>query len=151
MMRKCPRCLRPAKSVARFCARCGLSLDPGSDGTLTPGRLRHPAALPPPPEFKSCAGAVDLYYHWESVSGGPCMGAEPLAVQFFNGGYSLSAAVLQLLGRDGKNAAVFRLEQTITELPRGTHVRIEVPSYEVAREVTAVDATLESAQFAPHE
>ncbi len=145
---RCPRCRADNRPQARFCARCGLSLSPSPGGSLVPGRVRHPEALPAPEGFSPCGDAANLYFRWESAWGGsPLLGTESLRVTLFNGGYPLSAVVLRLEGRDGTGAEVFAIEHTAEQLSRGQEMNIEIPSYEIPAPAQELAVSLISAAF----
>lgn len=146
---KCPRCRADNRPAARFCARCGLSLSPGPGGSLAPGRVRHPDALPAPAGFRPCGDAANLYFRWESAWGGSTLlGTESIAVTLFNGGYALEAVVLTLEGRDETGGQLFAVEHTVEDLPAGKQVNVEIPSYEIPAPAKELMVSLVSAEFA---
>ncbi len=144
----CPRCLATNRSVARFCAHCGLVLESADGGPLAPGRIRHPEPLPAPEGFAPCADAVDLYFRCESAWGGArLLGTEGVSVILFNGGYPLGDVVLNVRGEDPTGRELFATEHPVGELPRGKEVTLEIPSYELPDPVHAVSIALVSAEF----
>lgn len=145
----CPRCDRRSPANARFCARCGLSLDPGLDGSLAPGHVAHPQCLSVPDGFSRCASAADLYYRFESAFGGPLLlETEGAALLIFNAGYPLRELSFRLRGesRDGQLVLDTRLDLALLE--RGGCGRLEVPSWEWSGPAERLTVTLQSARFA---
>jgi hypothetical protein len=146
----CPRCGQTNPPPARFCGRCGLSLAVGPDGSASAGCVRHPDALAAPEGFRACERATDLHYRWAAAWGaGRLLGAEPLAVALFNGGYPLRSAVLKISGVDAAGRPLFEVEQTIPELPRGVEVLTEIPSYEQPDAASDVSVSLITAEYEP--
>jgi len=148
MVSDCPRCRRPNRKGARFCAACGLSLAPGIDGSHSPGRIAHPRPAAPPAGFNPCADAAQLYYAWESSLGGSALiGTEGLVVSFFNAGYGLCDAVVALRGEGRDAVVVLERSYDIPHLPQGKAVTLEVPSYDLAGPLRVLRAALVAAQF----
>jgi hypothetical protein len=149
---QCPRCHASNRSIARFCARCGLALEVGVDGTCRAGRIRHPQPLTPAGDYRLCVAAAYLYYRSESALGGEALlGTEGVSVFMFNGGYPLRDVVLELHGEGKDGKALLAMEQTLAELPRGEEVSFEIPSYELAAPLARLVITLASAEFASAE
>ena len=69
----CPRCETVNCEIARFCARCGMSLAKGVGGPRTAGRVRHPRPTTAPEGCRLCEGTADLYYRSESSLGGAAL------------------------------------------------------------------------------
>lgn len=145
---QCPRCRDLSRPDARFCARCGLLLAGTEGQALIPGRIEHPAALQAGDGFLPCADATDLHFRWESAWGGSMLsGTESISLELFNGGYPLTAVDLEISGVDGAGRQVLCTRQTVEDLPRGRHVRIEIPSYELPAPVTQICVSLVTAEF----
>jgi hypothetical protein len=152
MGKDCPRCHTQNADIARFCARCGLLLEVGLDGTWRAGRIRHPGPGPVPEGYAPCQNAADLYYHSESSLGGKVLlGTEGLNVVVFNSGYPLRDVVLELRGTGKEGQGLFTVERTVEELPQGEKVALEVPSYELSAPLGALTVALVSAEFATEE
>jgi hypothetical protein len=147
---KCPRCRAENLPVARFCAQCGLSLQPGSGGKLEPGRIHRPDAVAVPEGFQPCEGAEHLSFRWGSAWGNSFLsGTEGIAVGLFNGAYPLRNVVLEIRGADESSRQQFAVKHTLESLPRGQETIIEVPSYEVPAPVSEVAVSLVSAELGP--
>lgn len=145
----CARCHSANRTAARFCARCGLGLDPGVDGTTRAGRVKQGRSLPVPPDFIPLTDSAHLYYRWESsLGGGQLIGTEGLMVTFFNAGYPLRDVIVTLSGLGRDNEIVFIVDETIRELPRGGKAAVEVPSYMVSEPMRTMSASLRGAEFA---
>jgi hypothetical protein len=145
----CPRCQSANRAAAKFCARCGLSLETGVDGTRRAGRLRDARPLPAPPGLVPVEGAANLYFRWESAFGGePVLGTEGVQVLLFNAGYSLRNVLLDVRGDGRDGAEVFAVEQPVAELPRGGRAAFEVGSYLIPAALRVVRVALVSAEFA---
>jgi hypothetical protein len=144
----CPRCRDISRPDARFCARCGLLLADSDGRAARPGRIEHPSSIMAGDGFRACADAADLYFRWESAWGGAMLsGTESVKLELFNGGYPLMAAELEINGVDGDGRQVLCTRQTVDHLPRGRHVCIEVPSYELPAPVTDLCVSLVTAEF----
>jgi len=106
--------------------------------------------MPVPTGYVRCGDAVDLYVHSQSAWGDdPIIGTEPLAVRVFNRGYGLVQVRLRLRAFDQQGVVLADLEREIEELPRGTTMMVEIPSYELPHPVTRVEVSLISAEFRP--
>jgi hypothetical protein len=147
---QCPRCHAMNRSIARFCARCGLSLSPGDGDVLEPGRIRHPKPVPPPDDFTPCEDADHLHYRWGAAWGGSfLLGTEGIAVLLFNGAYALKDVWLDIRGRHADGRELVALKQAVDTLPVGREVKIEIPSYELPDDpVQELTVALISAAFA---
>jgi hypothetical protein len=146
----CPRCRAASRESARFCANCGLSLEPGIDGSDSPGRIRHPNPADVPAGMNPVEEAAQIYYRSESSLGGATLiGTEGLCVAIFNAGYALRHATFAVrgTGRDGRD--VLSHEYAVDSLPRGGSATIEVPSYDLSEPVRVLRIALASAEFAP--
>ena len=145
----CPRCHSANRSAARYCARCGLGLDAGVDGSRAAGRVKQAQSLPVPAGYVPVADAAHLYYHWESsLGGGTLIGTEGLMVTIFNAGYALRDVVLTLTGLGRDSEVVFIVDETVRELLRGGKAAVEVPSYMMSEPMRTLNAALRSAEFA---
>jgi hypothetical protein len=145
----CPRCHTANRDISRFCARCGLSLAVGVDGTRRPGRVRHPRPTPVPPGYLPCDGAADLHYRMESSLGGKALiGTEGVNVVVLNAGYALREVVLCVRGQGEAGRELFSVERTLDEVPQGQEVSLEVPSYELPAPLRELKLALVSAEFA---
>lgn len=143
----CPRCGFPASPAGRYCGQCGLAL-PAIGENLLPGRVSDPKALPAPAGFARCGESADLFFRWASAWGDqPMLGTEPLGIEIFNRGYDLAAIQLQLRVFDQSDACMLELDRSIDLLRRGMTTTVEVHSYELARPVGRVEASLISAEF----
>ena len=148
METQCPRCRTSNRDIARFCARCGLQLGVGVDGTCQAGRIRHPRPAAVPDGYEACQGAADLHYCSESSLGGDVLiGTEGVNVVVFNAGYPLCEVVLQVRGDGEDGRELFAVERSIEELPQGEDVRLEIPSYELSASLSVLKVTLVSAEF----
>jgi hypothetical protein len=144
----CPRCKTANREVARFCARCGLSLDIGVDGSRRGGQVRHPRPTTVPRDYRPCDQAADLYYRTESSSGGQTLIAtEGVNVLVFNSGYLLRQVVLEVRGEGDGGRELFSVERTVDELPQGKEVAVEIPSYELPAPLRTLAVRLVSAEF----
>jgi len=145
----CPRCQKPNRPVARFCANCGMVLDTELHAHSGPGRVPHPHPQPVPPDFVPVADAAQLYFRWESALGGQqLIGTEGVSVRLFNGGYGLRDVELIVSGEGRDGVELFRVEQVVEELPAGATVSFEVPSYQVPAPMRVLRVALKSAAFA---
>ena len=145
----CPRCRSSNRSAARYCARCGLGLEVGVDGSRAAGRVKQAQSLPVPPGYVPVADSAHLYYRWESsLGGGPLIGTEGLMVTIFNAGYPLRDAIVTLTGLGRDSEVVFIVDETLRELPRGGKASVEVPSYTMSEPMRTLNAALRSAEFA---
>lgn len=152
MPMKCPRCSRRNPDVARFCRHCGLGLEVGPDGVLGAGRAPLTDPLPGPQGFQPVRQAANLYFRWEAIGGGPpLLGTESLALLLFNGGYDLADVNLRVVGTGQTGRALCAIDRTVEEWPRGQHVRLEIPSYELPDRVQALYVELRSAAFGKQE
>ena len=150
MEKQCPRCQASNRKVARFCARCGLALEVGVDGTRRAGRVRHPRPVAVPEGCSPCRDAADLHYRTESSLGGETLIAtEGLNVLVFNAGYSLREVVFNVSGEGRDGQELFAVERTVEELPQGKQVPLEVPSYELPAPLKTLRVSLMSAEFTP--
>jgi hypothetical protein len=148
MEMECPRCHAPNRDVARFCARCGLILEAGLDGTRRAGRIRHPQPVPVPDGCVPCRDAADLYYRSESSLGGQTLlGTEGVNILVFNSGYPLREVVFGVRGEGKDGRELFAVERTVTELPQGKEVALEIPSYELPAPLGMLRVSLVSAEF----
>ena len=148
MDKRCPRCRQSNPDVARFCGRCGLSLEPGVDGKREAGWVRHPDPLVIPEGCERIANAADLYYRTESAWGGRRLsGTENIGVILYNVGYPLCEAVLLVRGSDSEGNELFAVEQVADELPRGERVTVEIASYEIPSPPERLSVALVSAEF----
>ena len=148
METECPRCQTTNREIARFCARCGLSLDVGVDGSRRAGRIRHPRATTVPQDFAACNQTADLYYRSESSLGGETLIAtEGINVLVFNSGYTLREVVLEVRGKGDGGRELFSAERTVDELPQGKQVAVEIPSYELPAPLRTLAVALVSAEF----
>jgi len=119
------------------------------DGTLRAGTVRHPDPLSAPRGFAACAGAVQIYYRWESSLGGrPLLGTEGLRVWVFNSGYDLREVVFDVRGEGREGAEVFAHRYELAELPRGRPVPLEIPSYELEQPLARLWVRFVGAEFA---
>jgi hypothetical protein len=144
----CPRCETVNSKIARFCARCGLSLDVGVDGSRGAGRVRHPRPTTVPPDYLPCDQAADLYYRSESSLGGAALIAtEGISVLVFNSGYPLREVVLEVRGRGDGGRELFSVERTVDDLPQCKEVALEIPSYELPAPLRMLAVSLVSAEF----
>lgn len=145
---ECPRCHTSNRDIARFCARCGLLLDGGVNGTRPAGRIRHPRPTTVPDGYEPCRDAADLYYRSESSLGGEVLiDTEGVNVIVFNSGYPLREIVLEVRGEGKDGQELFTVERTVEELSQGKEVSLEIPSYELAAPLGAVKVSLLSAEF----
>src|SRR5262245_43836936 len=145
----CPRCHTINRSAARYCARCGLGLEAGVDGSRAAGRIKQAQSLPVPPNFVPVADSAHLYSRRESsLGGGTLIGTEGLMVTIFNAGYALRDAVVTLTGLGRDSEVVFIVDETVRELPRGGKAAVEVPSYVMSEPMRTLNAALRSAEFA---
>lgn len=145
---KCPRCRAENLPVARFCAECGLSVQPGASGVLEPGRIHRPDATAAPDGFQPCENADHLSFRWGSAWGSSFLsGTEGIAVGLFNGAYPLRNLVLEIRGADESGRQQFAVKHTLERLPCGEETVVEVPSYEVPAPVSEVAVSLVSAEF----
>jgi hypothetical protein len=120
-----------------------------AEGPLVAGKVQHPHPIPGPAGFSRCGEAIDLYFCCESAQGGHrLLGTEGVSVRLFNGGYPLAEVSLELVGRGPAGQQVLQVERMVPELPRGTELRVEIPSYEMSDEVAEVLVTLREAEFA---
>lgn len=150
MEKPCVRCRFANRARALFCARCGLSLGLGVDGTVRAGSVREGQSAAVPPGFLPVADAAHLYFQWESSLGGQVLiGTEGLRVTVFNAGYPLREVVLNLIGLGRENEEVFSIEETIREIARGERGAVEVPSYRMDSPMRVLMVRLVSAEFAP--
>jgi hypothetical protein len=148
----CPRCRAPNREIARFCARCGLSLEIGVDGTRRAGRIRHPRPTAVPDGYRPCRNATDLHYRWESSLGGEVLiGTEGVNVVVFNAGYLLREVVFDVRGEGTDGKELFAVERTVVELAQGKDIALEIPSYELPAPMGALKVSLVSAEFGPEE
>ena len=148
METECPRCQTVNREVAHFCARCGLSLEIGLDGSRRAGQVRHPRPVTVPDQCLPCEGAADLYYRSESSLGGETLIAtEGINVLVFNRGYPLREVVLEVRGEGDGGRELFSVERTLGELPQGRDVAVEIPSYELPAPLRTLTVTLRSAEF----
>lgn len=150
MQDACPRCHSENREGARFCANCGLSLEPGIDGSHEPGRVRHPNPAEMPAGMNPVEDAAQIYYRSESSLGGDALiGTEGFSVAIFNAGYALREVTFDVrgAGRDGKDVLVHKY--AVQSLPRGASATIEVPSYDLSEPVRVLRIALASAEFAP--
>jgi hypothetical protein len=138
----------PNREIARFCARCGLSLELGVNGTRRPGRIRHPRPAVVPDGYLPCGSAADLYYRSESSLGGEALlDTEGVNVAVFNAGYPLSEVVFEVQGQGEQGQELFTVERRADELPQGKESWLEIPSYELPAPLRALKVTLLSAEF----
>jgi hypothetical protein len=152
METECPRCRASNRDIARFCARCGLSLQAGLDGIRRAGRIRHPRPAPAPDGYVPCRDAADLYYHSESSLGGEVLiSTEGVNVIVFNAGYPLREVVFDVRGEGKDGKELFAVERTVQELPQGKDISLEIPSYELPGPMGALKVSLVSAAFGPEE
>jgi hypothetical protein len=94
-------------------------------------------------------GVPDVFFRWEAAWGGAMLlGTETIAVILFNGGYPLEDVVLKVCGLDPGGHEVFATEHALAALPRGTHVTVEVPSYELSAPASDLAVLLESGRIA---
>lgn len=143
----CPRCRRINLQVARFCSTCGLSLACGPGGREA-GRIVHPEPLPPPAGFEALADAEGLHYAWESAWGSaPLIGTEPLRLELFNAGYALKEVMLEVRGVDREGKPALRCMRELEKWDRGQHIVLEIPSYDIAAPLHALDVRLARAEF----
>lgn len=148
METECPRCHTTNRDIARFCARCGLSLDIGVDGSRRAGQIRHPRPLTVPDDYLPCDKAAELYYRTESSLGGETLIAtEGVNVIIFNAGYPLRDVVLEVRGEGDDGSELFNVERTVEELAQGKEVALEIPSYELSAPLRTLTVTLQSADF----
>jgi len=152
MEMKCPRCHTPNREIARFCARCGLSLKIGVNATRRAGRIRHPQPAAAPDGYTPCREAADLYYRTESSLGGETLiGTEGVNVVVFNAGYPLREVVLEVRGEGKDGQELFKVERGPEDLPHAKEVSLEIPSYELPAPLGALRVSLMSAEFGPEE
>jgi len=145
---QCPRCHAENRDIARFCARCGLVLAVGLDGTRRAGRIRHPQGVAVPDGYASCAEAADLHYRWESSLGGEALlGTEGINIFVFNSGYPLREVVFSVHGEGRDARELFAVERTVEELPQGEEIALEIPSYELPAPLGGLKVSLVSAEF----
>lgn len=145
----CPRCQQENTSVARFCARCGLWLEPGpGGGLLGAGQVPHPQPATVPQGMQLIQNAAELYYAWCSASGGrPLLGTEALCIRVFNAGYPLAEVELQLLALDQHGQSVCRVTRELRTWDTGETQELELASYELPRPVQDVRVELVQAAF----
>ena len=144
----CPRCTNSNPDEARFCRHCGLPLELGPTGVLGAGRAPHPEPLRPPAAAQEIEDAANLYFIWQSASGGaPLLGTEALELTAFNGGHALADVVLRVRGSDKAGVALFALEREIASWPHGQSVRLEIPSWEIPGPVHTLSVELLTAEF----
>jgi hypothetical protein len=150
--RECP-CKPRARDANRIDVRnlafvpvCGLMFRATAEGPLVAGKVQHPHPIPGPAGFSRCGEAIDLYFCCESAQGAPAAG---------NGGGKRPAVQRRLpIGRSIPGAGRSRSGGTAgaasrtdgPELPRGTELRVEIPSYEMSDEVAEVLVTLREAE-----
>ncbi len=115
--------------------------------TGAPGWTPHPQPLPPLSDFEPCLDSCDLYVQWRQGEGS-ALGVEPVTVDVFNAGYDLRSVALRLVGVDSAGRMLSGVEQTISDLPRGVTVRIEVPTYEISMEISRLIVSLALAEWA---
>ena len=152
MQTECPRCHAPNRDIARFCARCGLSLEMGVNGTQQAGRIRHPRPAAAPAGYLPCHDAVNLYYRSESSLGGAVLiNTEGVNVVVFNGGYPLRELVLKVRGEGKDGKELFTVEHTVEDLPQAKEVSLEIPSYELPAPMQSLQVSLVSAEFGGRE
>ena len=145
---ECPRCRQVNREIARFCARCGFSLEIGVDGSREAGRVRHPQPVELVGEYLPCEKAADLFFRTESSLGGAALIAtEGVNVAVFNRGYPLCEVVLELRGGGDGDRELFNIERTLERLPQGREVLLEIPSYELPASLRALTVKLLSARF----
>ncbi|MFQ5423089.1 MAG: hypothetical protein ACE5F9_03830 [Phycisphaerae bacterium] len=152
MQQPCPRCRFANRSEARFCARCGLTLDLVPGLPRTAGHVKHPQPEAVPEQFERCNAAEDLYFRWKAAWGnGTFLGTEPIALTLFNAGYPLESVELKVEGTDGDGTTAFAVVLQTPALPRGRQVGLEVSSYELSRPVDGLTVSLVSAEFGSEE
>jgi hypothetical protein len=148
----CPRCRTLNPDVARFCRRCGLSLQAPDGRAATAGRLPHPDPLKPPGAAFPIQDSRDLFFCCEVVGGGKqLLGTEPVVITVFNGGYGLTSVALRVrgLGEDGQ--PLFAIVRDIETLLRGQSVELEIPSYELPGPVQSLHVDFLRAEFGPED
>jgi hypothetical protein len=146
----CPRCYTANPEAARYCRRCGLLLVEGPSGPLGPGRVRHPQPLPTPDGFQPLADGADLLFRNQAAGGGTALsGTEGLTITIFNAGYPLTKVTVRIRGEDRAGGAVFAVERSIADLPRGKSADLEIASWELPEPAERVIVTLVSAEFGP--
>jgi hypothetical protein len=123
-------------------------LDIGVDGSRGAGRVRHPRPTTVPRDYRPCDRAADLYYRTESSLGGQTLIAtEGVNVLAFNGGYPLREVVLEVRGEGDAGRELFSVQRTVTELPQGKEVAVEIPSYELPAPLRTLTVRLVSAEY----
>lgn len=148
METECPRCLCRNRDIARFCARCGLSLEIGVDGTRRAGRIRHPRPAVVPDGYLPVDGAADLHFRSESSLGGETLiETEGLSVVVFNAGYALREVELAVRGEGSGGKELFNVVHSVGELAQARGVSVEIPSYELPAPLRELKLALVSAEF----
>jgi hypothetical protein len=148
METECPRCHCPNRDIARFCARCGLSLEIGVDGTRRAGRIRHPRPAAVPDGYAPFDGAADLYFRSESSLGGETLiDTEGVSVVVFNSGYPLREVELEVRGEGSNGEELFKMVHSVGELEQAHGVSVEIPSYELPAPLHKLKLALVSAEF----
>ena len=142
---RCPHCGAENLSVARFCARCGHAIAAGPN---TVGRAAHPSPEAVADGYRKCDRSADLYFRTESAWGGSrLLATENLGLVLLNAGYPLKEAVLRIEGLNGSGQALYEVEHTVEQLPRGKETTVEIPSYEMTEPANDIRVSLVSAEY----
>lgn len=146
----CDRCKFVSRADALFCARCGLCLLAGVDGSRRPGAVRHPRPTDVPLGSVPVRGAANLFWRSESSLGGgaPIIGIEGLLLTVANSGYALSDVKLRATGESDAGKTLFTVNTEIAELPAGGETTFEIPSYEIPAPCARLTVELLAARYA---
>lgn len=144
----CPRCQSTNRDGSRYCGRCGLTLEPGVDGTFAAGRVRDPRPTPAPAGFVPVEGAAQLCFRWESEFGGQQLsGTEGLVIDIHNVGYPLCEVAIELRGEGRDQTVVLDYSVELESIGKGVTRRVMVASYELSGPLRMLRARLKSAVF----
>jgi len=117
-------------------------------GIEKPGRIPRPDPAEVPAGMTPCEDAAQLYYAWESSSGGERLSAaEAISVTVFNAGYALRDLELRVRGLGRDNSIVFDKCEEVAEIGHGMRAEFEVASYLIAEPMRVLKVALVSAGF----
>lgn len=134
--------------MARYCARCGRSLNDRADDPATGHSM---LLLSPPAGFSRCDGTPELYYQWESGWGGRrLLSTETHALMLFNAGATMNDVAMTISALDWNGKAIATIRSTVAVLPRGETIRVEVPSYELPDGIETLTVAMDRNQPAAH-